>query len=100
MRKIIVADTVRAKIEELENYLQAEMKFSKYAARKRSDKMWNFLTSVLANPLADYGLCRFKRWRAKGWRCVTSEGWVFAYELFADGIIVRDMSHGKALAAD
>jgi hypothetical protein len=46
----------------------------------------------------DYALCRFKRWRALGYRCVSFEGWVFAYEVFEGGVIVRDMSHGKLLA--
>jgi hypothetical protein len=47
---------------------------------------------------ADYALCRFKRWRALGYRCVTFEkSWVFAYEIVDGGVIVRDMAHAKTL---
>ena len=96
MRKVIISDNVHAKIAELEYYLTHELKLSEEAALKRSARLRNFI-STLANPLADYGLCRFTRWRAQGWHCVTSGGWVFAYERFEEGVIVRDMAHGKTL---
>ena len=95
MRKVYVSDQVWDMISELELYLKVELKFSKVAARQRSDRMRVFLKS-LSNP-ADYALCRFKRWRAKGYRCAVFENWVFAYEIFDDGVIVQDMAHGASL---
>jgi hypothetical protein len=96
MREVQVSGRVLDKISELEMYLQVELKFSKEAAHKRSDKMRNFLNS-LSNP-ADYALCRFKRWRELGYRCVVFEkSWVFAYEIIDGGVIVRDMAHGATL---
>ena len=96
MREVHISEQVFEKISELELYLQVELKFSKEAARKRSDRMRVFL-KTLSNP-ADYALCRFKRWRMLGYRCVVFENsWVFAYEIFDDGVIVRDMSHTTAL---
>ena len=95
MRKVYVSEQVWDKITELEQYLKENLKFSKEAARKRSDRMRDFLKS-LSNP-ADYALCRFKRWRTLGYRCSTFEGWVFAYEVFYGGVIVQDMAHGATL---
>jgi hypothetical protein len=96
MREVQVSGQVLDKISELEMYLQVELNFSKEAARKRSDKMRNFLNS-LGNPV-DYALCRFKRWRALGYRGVVFEkSWIFAYEIIDDGVIVRDMAHGATL---
>ncbi|MDR0907194.1 MAG: hypothetical protein LBM63_01075 [Rikenellaceae bacterium] len=47
---------------------------------------------------ADYPLCRFRKWRKLGYRCaVFDSDWVFAYEVFDDGVIVRDMSHTSLL---
>lgn len=47
---------------------------------------------------ADYPLCRFRKWRKLGYRCAVFEGsWVFAYEVFDEGVIVRDMSHTSLL---
>jgi len=59
MRKVHVSEQVWDKISELELYLQMELKFSKKAARSRSDKMRVFLKS-LSNP-ADYALERNTR---------------------------------------
>jgi len=96
MREIIIDVQVREKISELEEYLKTEFKMSKEAARKRSDKMRQFVFS-LRNP-ADYPLCRFKRWRVLGYKCAVFEkDWVLAYEVVDEGVIVRDMSHAKLL---
>ena len=47
---------------------------------------------------ADYPLCRFKKWHRLGYRCAVFEkNWVFAYEVFDDGIIIRDMCHTAIL---
>jgi len=76
----------------LETYLKRELNLSKVEARKRSDRMRDFLKSLSAP--ADYALCRFKQWKTLGYRCVVFEkSWVFAYEIFGGGIIVRDMAH-------
>jgi len=96
MREVQVSKQVWDKISELETYLQVELKFSKEAARKRSDRMSVFLKS-LSIPV-DYVLCRFKRWRIKGYHCAVFEkDWVFAYEIFENGVIVRDMAHTATL---
>ncbi len=51
----------------------------------------------LAN-IVDYPACRFKKWRKLNLRCAVFEkDWVFAYERFDDGIIIRDMSHTSLL---
>ena len=97
MREVHVSGKVFDKIYELELYLQEEMKFSKEAARRRSDRMRVFLKSLSAP--VDYAPCRFKRWQKLGYRCAVFEkSWIFAYEIFDSGIIVRDMSHTTMLA--
>ena len=96
MRKVYISGVVLDKISELELFLKYELKFSKEAARNRSDRMRVFVDS-LAFP-ADYALCRFKKWRDLGYHCAVFEkSWVFAYEIFDEGVIVRDMSHTAAL---
>ena len=97
MREVVVSDIVRAKIAALNLYLTEEFQLSREAAMSRIKRMEDFV-DTLANP-ADYPLCRFKRWRLLGYRCVVFErAWIFAYEIFDGGIIVRDMSHAAALA--
>ena len=97
MRKVVVSDTVLDKLTDLSTYLIYELKLSREAAKARTYRIDNFL-SALGN-LADYPLCRFKRWRALGYRCAVFEkSWIFAYEIFDGGVIVRDMSHTAALA--
>ena len=95
MREVYVSEQVWDKISELESYLKTVLKFSKEAARKRSDRMRIFLKSL--NAPADYALCRFKRWRERGYRCAVFEKWVFAYEVFDGGVIVQDMAYGATL---
>ncbi len=95
MREVMISDTVAGKIGELENFLKRELKFSKTAAKKRSQRLRQFVKS-LCNP-GDFARCRVERWRSAGYRCAVFEGWVFAYQIFDDGVIVRDMSHGALL---
>ena len=96
MREVHISGTVLDKISELELFLKIELKFSKEAARKRSDRMRKFVNS-LGNPV-DHPLCRFKKWQRYGFRCAIFEkSWIFAYEIFDDGVIVRDMSHTSIL---
>jgi len=97
MREVVIANTVLGKLSELRTYLAVELKMSEKAAMSRTDRMRLFLKS-LANT-ADYPLCRFKKWRTLGYRCTVFEkDWVFAYETFDDGVIVRDMSNTALLA--
>ena len=97
MRKVVISFQVRNKISELELFLKNDLKLSKKAASSRINRIDDFLL-MLGTP-ADYPLCRFKRWRTLGYRCVVFEkNWVFAYEIFDDGVIVRDMCHVAALA--
>ncbi|GHV02159.1 hypothetical protein FACS1894159_10830 [Bacteroidia bacterium] len=78
--------------------LRYDPKLSKDAARKRSDDMRKFVRSLEAE--ADYALCRFKRWRVLGYRCAAFDKmWVFAYEIFDQGIIIRDMDNVALLRA-
>ena len=96
MREVLVSGQVWDKISELELFLQEEWKYSKEAARRRSDKMRVFLKSLSAP--VDYALCRFNKWRLLGYRCAVFEkNWVFAYEIIEDSVIVRDMSNAALL---
>jgi len=96
MREVIISDTVLGKISSLRDYLLDELKLSREAAKARTYRIDEFLLS-LGNQ-ADYAFCRFKKWRALGYRCAVFEKtWVFAYEIFDSGVIVRDMSHTALL---
>jgi hypothetical protein len=96
MRKVIISNNVLGKIEELEYFLIDELKLSEMDAKKRSARLRTLVNS-LANP-GDYALCRLRKWRELGYRCALFEGWVFAYEILEEGVIIRDMSHGKLLS--
>jgi len=97
MRKVNISDAVVERLEELEFFLIDELKLSEEAALKRSQRMRKFIAS-LSNQ-ADYPLCRFKKWRELGYRCAVFEkSWIFAYEVFEGGVIVRDMSHTAILS--
>ena len=92
MREVRISGSLRDKIADLESYLIDELKLSEEAALRRSSRMRKFVQSF--GNAVDYPLCRFKKWRILGYRCAVFErDWVFAYEIFEDGIIVRDMSH-------
>jgi len=67
MRKVIIPNALWSKIYEIKKYLIFDLKLSEEAAELRIERMENFINS-LSNPV-DYALCRFKRWRAKGYRC-------------------------------
>ena len=96
MHRVLISDVVREKLEKLEYYLVDELKLSEEAALKRSQRMREFVGS-LTIPTA-YPLCRFSRWQLLGYRCAVFEkAWVFAYEIFTEGIIIRDMSHTAVL---
>lgn len=46
----------------------------------------------------DHPRCRFKKWRALGYRCAVFEKqWVLAYEVVEEGVIVQDMSNAALL---
>ena len=97
MREVLISGQVLNKINELESFLKDELKLSKEAARNRSDRIRKFMYSF--NIEVDYPLCRFKKWRILGYRCAVFEKtWIFAYEIFENGVIVRDMSHTALLA--
>ena len=96
MHKVIISDNLWIKIGEIKHYLLYELKLSEVAAEARIQRMEDFVSS-LSFP-ADYALCRFKKWRELGYRCAVFEkSWVFAYEIFDEGVIVRDMSHATML---
>lgn len=92
MRKVAISETVLDKVSELRAFLTDELKLSREAAHGRTDRI-----NALAGA-ADYPLCRFKKWHRLGYRCAVFEkDWVFAYEVFDDGIIIRDMCHTAIL---
>lgn len=96
MREVLVSKIVMDKVFELKSYLLDDLKLSEEAALKRTDRIDRFITRLGA--LVDYPLCRFEKWRMLGYHCAVFEkDWVFAYELFDNGIIIRDMSHTKLL---
>jgi len=95
-RNIVVSDTVQNQLAELTGYLKNELKLSEKAATEYRGRFLTFIASFSAN--VDYPLCRFKRWRALGYRCAVFEkDWILAYETFDKNVIVRDMSHAKLL---
>lgn len=96
MREVLVSEVIINKVANLKVYLIEELKLSEEAAHKRADRIDGFLLSLAGE--VDYPLCRFKKWRTLGFRCAVFEkDWVFAYEVFEDGVIVRDMSHTSLL---
>ncbi len=96
MRKVAISETVLDKVSELRAFLTDELKLSREAAHGRTDRINAFLKSLAG--AADYPLCRFKKWHRLGHRCAVFEkDWVFAYEVFDDGIIIRDMCHTAIL---
>lgn len=96
MREVRISGSVKDKLADLESYLIDDLKLSEEAALHRSDLMREFVRSLCNN--VDYPLCRFRKWSALGYRCAVFEkNWVFAYEVFEDGVIVRDMSHTSML---
>ena len=96
MRTVVISGKVQDKIADLRKYLLNELKLSKEAAKARTYRIDVFLLS-LGYP-ADYPPCRFKKWQELGYRCAVFEKtWVFAYEVFENGVIVRDMSHTAML---
>lgn len=97
MREVQLSTVVVDKVADLRIYLTERLLLSHEAASKRTDRIGAFLSSL--THAADYPLCRFKKWREAGYRCAVFErGWVFAYEVFDEGILVRDMSHSSLLA--
>ena len=96
MRKVLIYSLVVSKMEDLESYLIFELQLSEEASLKRSNRMRMFVSSL--SKAAVYPLCRFRKWKKLKYRCAVFErDWVFAYELFDEGIIVRDMSHTSLL---
>jgi len=96
MCEIIIPNRLWNKIGAIKNHLINELKLSEEAAINRINRMEDFVTSF-AIPTA-YPLCRFKKWRELGYRCAVFErDWIFAYEVFDNGIIVRDLVHTATL---
>jgi hypothetical protein len=95
MREIIIVPEVKQKINDLEEFLVREYKMSRAASHARVVRIYKFI-GVLALSI-DFAPCRFKRWSKFGYRCMSYQGWVFAYEVVPEGVIIRDMSHGAKL---
>ena len=92
MRKVAISETVLDKVSELRAFLTDELKLSRKAAHSRTARIDAFLVSLAG--AANYPLCLFKKWHRLGYRCAVFEkDWVFAYEVFDEGIIIQDMCH-------
>ena len=70
MRKVRISEVVWDKIDDLADYMVDEFKLPEDAAMRRIDRLLDFLDR-LSNP-GDYALCRFKQWRALGYRSIQS----------------------------
>ena len=96
MRAVYISEKVWNRMNELEVYLTVELKLSRDLAFRKTFMMREFIHS-LGGPIL-YAKCRFREWAALGYRCAIFEkSWIFAYEVFDEVIIVRDMKHGSAL---
>ena len=96
IRAVIISDVVWDKMEDLFFYLTEELKLSEEAAFRKTAKMRLFVHSFSAP--VNHAKCRSKIWCELGYRCAVFEkAWVFAYEVFDEGVIVRDMMHGALL---
>jgi hypothetical protein len=95
VRKVAVSDEVQGTLHELDMFLTREYRMSRAAVNARIDRIYEFLASLSAP--VDHARCRFERWHLRGYRCAVFEGWVFAYQVFENGVIIRDMAHGKTL---
>jgi len=96
MCEIIIPERLWSKIGAIKSYLINELKLSEEAAISRINRMEDFVTSFGFSTA--YPLCRFSKWRALGYRCAVFErDWIFAYEVFENGIIIRDLAHTATL---
>ena len=96
-RSYIVSPRVLNKLSDLVTYLKDDCKVSEEAALAYHNRFLTFIRSFGAE--VDYPLCRFKRWRALGYRCAVFEkNWILAYEKVEEGVIVRDISHTALLS--
>lgn len=83
--------------KEVNDYLINELHLSEEATEKRIRRMEQFVMDFAKR--VDHPLCRFKKWRTLGYHCAVFEkDWVFAYEVFDEGVIVRDMANTALLA--
>ena len=96
MREIIISDVIWNKMGELREHLLNVLKLSETTADARISSMEDFVISL--GGIANYPLCRYKRWRQLGYHCAVFEkDWIFAYEIFDKGIIIQDMKHTSTL---
>lgn len=84
-------------MRELNFYLIHVLKFSRPNAHKRVERLRTKMLRSASLPVI-HALCRFVPWQRLGYRCVPIEGWVFAYEVYSWGVIIREMSHSSMLA--
>lgn len=95
MRKVAISETVLDKVSELRAFLTDELKLSREAAHSRTARIDAFLVSLAG--AANYPLCRFKNGTGSDIGVQYSRKIGFAYEVFDDGIIIRDMCHTAIL---
>lgn len=83
-------------MNDLEHYLTEELRLSEKLALRKIHSMRNFIYSLMYP--VDYPICRFNQWCLLGYRCaVFDKTWIFAYEEFENGVIIRDMAHTSVL---
>jgi plasmid stabilization system protein ParE len=95
MREVRMSSVVLDKFEDIVSYLKNDFKFSDHAIEKYRRRFGDFLKS-LENP-GDYARCRNRKWYDLGYRCVHFQGWVLAYEIVPEGIIIHEMTHAKLI---
>ncbi len=96
MRNVIISAPVTQKMTLLAYYLTDEQKLSAYAVIKYMDRMNTFLSSLSAP--VNHPKCRFEEWIMLEYRCAIFEKeWIFVYEEFDDGVLIRDLRHTKTM---
>ena len=97
MREVIVSEHLWGKIKEVNDYLINELHLSEEATEKRIRRMEQFVMDFAKR--VDHPLCRFKKWQTLGYHyAVIEKDRLFAYEVFDEGVIVRDMANTALLA--
>ncbi|MDR2848199.1 MAG: hypothetical protein LBV39_03740 [Bacteroidales bacterium] len=95
MKPVEISGDVMKRIDELFHFIIDEYK-SERTAHQRIDDINIFLQSLGGNFLL--AKCRRKKWHERGYRCaVFDHKWVFAYQVYAEKVIVHDMEYASKI---